>query len=72
MDFRRVFLAYLEGPNSILVKKSKNDKFINLPFIILLIGPIYSKHIYFPSENTFSVEIVNKWWGVAHPPKGLK
>ena len=27
MDFRRVFVAYLEGPNSILVKNPKIDQF---------------------------------------------
>ena len=38
MDLRRVFLVYLEGPNSILVKNQKeNDyiKFIDFPLVPL-------------------------------------
>ena len=36
MDFRRVFLTYLEAPNSILAKNKKNDRILlNLPIFPL-------------------------------------
>ena len=39
MDFRRVFLTYVEASNSILVKNKKSSNFIKLP-LFAHVGPI--------------------------------